>query len=67
MGAAKLINTVILPEPSHMSRPADALRFFAPAAGPLNHHGASLERMDQLRLEQPACGTYCHSSNFGHV
>lgn len=33
----------------------DALRFFAPAAGPLNHHGASLERMDQLRLEQPAC------------
>lgn len=35
----------------------DALRFFAPAAGPLNHHGASLERMDQLRLEQPACGT----------
>ena len=33
----------------------DALRFFAPAAGPLNHHGSSLERMDQLRLEQPAC------------
>ncbi|CAB9497598.1 expressed unknown protein [Seminavis robusta] len=33
----------------------DALRFFAPAAGPLNHHGARLERMDQLRLEQPAC------------
>jgi hypothetical protein len=33
----------------------DALRFFAPAAGPLNHHGASLQRMDQLRLEQPAC------------
>lgn len=33
----------------------DALRFFAPAAGPLNHHGASLERTDQLRLEQPAC------------
>ena len=33
----------------------DALRFFAPAAAPLNHHGASLERMDQLRLEQPAC------------
>ena len=30
----------------------DALRFFAPAAGPLNHHGASLERTDQLRLEQ---------------
>lgn len=33
----------------------DALRFFAPAAGPLNHHGSSLERMDQLRLEQKAC------------
>jgi hypothetical protein len=33
----------------------DALRFFAPAAAPLNHHGASLERMDQLRLEQPGC------------
>ncbi|VEU41124.1 unnamed protein product [Pseudo-nitzschia multistriata] len=33
----------------------DALRFFAPAAGPLNHHGASLERTDQLGLEQPAC------------
>lgn len=33
----------------------DALRFFAPAAGPLNHHGSSLERVDQLRLEQPAC------------
>ena len=33
----------------------DALRFFAPAAAPLNHHGASLERMDQLYLEQPAC------------
>lgn len=33
----------------------DALRFFAPAAGPLNHHGSSLVRTDQLRLEQPAC------------
>lgn len=33
----------------------DALRFFAPAAGPLNRHGASLERLDQLRLEQPGC------------
>jgi hypothetical protein len=33
----------------------DALRYFAPAAAPWNHHGASLERMDQLRLEQPAC------------
>jgi hypothetical protein len=35
----------------------DALRFFAPAAGRLNHHGDRLERIDQLRLEQPACGT----------
>lgn len=33
----------------------DALRFFAPAASPLNHHGYSLKRSDQLRLEQPAC------------
>lgn len=33
----------------------DALRFFSPAAGPLNHHGASLSRTDQLKLEQPAC------------
>jgi hypothetical protein len=33
----------------------DALRFFAPPAAPLNHHGASLQRTDQLRLEQPAC------------
>jgi len=33
----------------------DALRFFAPAAGPLNHHGSELERMDQLRLEQKGC------------
>jgi len=33
----------------------DALRFFAPAAGPLNHHGSRLERIDQLRLEQRAC------------
>jgi hypothetical protein len=33
----------------------DALRYFSPAAGPLNLHGAKLERIDQLRLEQPAC------------
>lgn len=33
----------------------DALRFFAPAAGPLNHHGSSIEREAQLRLEQPGC------------
>lgn len=33
----------------------DALRYFAPAAGPLNHHGATLQRTDQLRLEQKAC------------
>jgi hypothetical protein len=33
----------------------DALRFFAPAAAPLNHHGAVLQRTDQLRLDQKAC------------
>jgi hypothetical protein len=33
----------------------DALRFFAPAAGPLNDHGASLQRTDQVKLEQPGC------------
>jgi hypothetical protein len=33
----------------------DALRYFSPAAGPLNRHGASLQRTDQLRLEQPGC------------
>ena len=33
----------------------DALRYFAPAAGPLNHHGAVLRREQQLTLEQPAC------------
>ena len=33
----------------------DALRFFAPAAGPLNHYGFPLKRQDQPRLEQPAC------------
>ena len=33
----------------------DALRYFAPAAGPLNHHGYQLERRKQLELEQPAC------------
>ena len=33
----------------------DALRFFAKAAAPLNHHGSQLERTDQLRLEQKGC------------
>ena len=33
----------------------DALRFFAPAAAPLNHHGERLQRTDQLRLEQKGC------------
>jgi len=33
----------------------DALRYFAPAAGPLNYHGYSLHRDEQLTLEQPAC------------
>ena len=33
----------------------DALKYFSPAATLYNHYGASLERLDQLRLEQPAC------------
>lgn len=33
----------------------DALRFFAPEARSWNHHGALLDRRDQLRFEQPAC------------
>jgi hypothetical protein len=33
----------------------DALRFFAPAAAPLNHHGSFLKREDQLKLEQSGC------------
>lgn len=33
----------------------DALRFFAPAALPLNAHSQEYSRHDQLRLEQPAC------------
>jgi hypothetical protein len=35
----------------------DALRFFAPAASPLNAFGSidTLQRGDQLRIEQPAC------------
>lgn len=34
---------------------ADALRFFAQDALPLNKFGGSLQRDDQVRLEQPAC------------
>ena len=33
----------------------DALRYFAPAAASLNYHGEQLQRMDQIRLEQPGC------------
>lgn len=33
----------------------DALRFFAPAAAPLNLHGATLRREQQAELEQPGC------------
>ena len=33
----------------------DALRYFAPAAGPYNKHGIQLQRLDQLRLEQSGC------------
>jgi hypothetical protein len=33
----------------------DALRFFAPAAASLNHHGSVLVREQQVQLEQKAC------------
>jgi hypothetical protein len=33
----------------------DALKYFAPAATPLNHYGPLSDRGEQLRLEQPAC------------
>ena len=33
----------------------DALRYFAPAAAPLNKHGATLQRAQQPDMEQPAC------------
>ncbi len=33
----------------------DALRYFSPAAAPLNKHGATLVRAQQPLLEQPAC------------
>ena len=33
----------------------DALRYFAPAAAPLNKHGSTLQRSQQPDLEQPAC------------
>lgn len=33
----------------------DAIRFFAPAAGPWSANGINMKRSDQLRLEQPAC------------
>ena len=35
--------------------PSQALRYFAPAAAPLNKQGASLPRAQQMALEQPAC------------
>jgi len=44
----------------------DALRYFAPAAGPLNHHGASLERSQQLELEQPGC-VHAHMDMLKHI
>eukprot|EP00522_Entomoneis_paludosa_P012169 CAMPEP_0172446948 /NCGR_PEP_ID=MMETSP1065-20121228/6376_1 /TAXON_ID=265537 /ORGANISM="Amphiprora paludosa, Strain CCMP125" /LENGTH=403 /DNA_ID=CAMNT_0013198137 /DNA_START=41 /DNA_END=1252 /DNA_ORIENTATION=+ len=49
-----LINRVVERKGVHCTH-VDALRYFAPAAGPLNHHGSNLDRTDQLRLEQPAC------------
>lgn len=33
----------------------DALRYFAPAAASFNRAGPKLHRLDQLRMEQPAC------------
>ena len=33
----------------------DALRFFSPDAGQYNYHGSSLQRIDQLSLEQKGC------------
>ena len=50
----EVINNVIQTQGVRCTH-VDALRFFAPAAGPLNHHGASIEREAQLRLEQPGC------------
>ena len=49
-----VINSTVERKGVHCTH-VDALRFFAPAAGPLNHHGARLERTDQLRLEQKGC------------
>ena len=37
----------------------DALRFFAPAAAPLNLHGATLRREQQAELEQPCAAAPC--------
>ena len=50
----EIINATVERRGIHCTH-VDALRFFAPAAAPLNHHGAQLERMDQLRLEQRGC------------
>lgn len=50
----QVINETVERDGVHCTH-VDALRYFAPAAGPLNHHGAQLQRPDQLRLEQPAC------------
>ena len=50
----RVINETVERKGIHCTH-VDALRFFAPAAAPLNHHGSSLERIDQLRLEQKAC------------
>ena len=50
----EIINSTVERKGIHCTH-VDALRFFAPAAGPLNPHGAQLERTDQLRLEQKGC------------
>jgi hypothetical protein len=49
-----IVNAVVERRGVHCTH-VDALRYFSPAAAPLNHHGAVLHRLDQLRLEQPAC------------
>lgn len=44
----------------------DALRYFAPAAGPLNRHGATIQRTDQLQLEQKGC-VHAHMDLLKHA
>jgi hypothetical protein len=50
----QIINDTIESRGIHCTH-VDALRFFAKDAGKFNHHGSSLQRMDQLILEQKGC------------